>query len=105
MVQLHHPLLQLPRLVGCKAEVAHVVGAVLLRFIVAQLGLHGVGAQEGVSDEGAGQAARQDVVPQLQAQVVPAREEEEGSIELRWLLLISKSWSLNMNLVLISWSL
>lgn len=78
VVQLHHPLLQLPRLVGRKAEVAYVIGAVLLRFIVAQLGLHGVGAQEGVSDEGAGQSAGQDVVPQLQAQVVPAQKEEEG---------------------------
>lgn len=76
MVQLHHPLLQLPRLVGRKAEVAYIVGAVLLGFVVTQLGLHRVGAQEGVSYEGAGQAAGQDVVPQLQAQVVPVQKEE-----------------------------
>lgn len=72
-MQLHHSLLQLPRLVGGEAEVTHVVGAVLLGLVVAELGLHGVGAQQGVGDEGAGQTAREDVVPQLQAQVVPTK--------------------------------
>lgn len=51
MVQLHHSLLQLTCLVGRKAEVADVVGAVFLRLVVSQFGLDGVGAQKGVSDE------------------------------------------------------
>lgn len=56
-MQLHHSLLQLPRLVGGEAEVTDVVGAVLLGLVVAELGLDGVGAQQGVGDEGAGQTA------------------------------------------------
>ena len=79
MVQLHHSLLQLTCLVGREAEVADVVGAVFLRLVVSQLGLDGVGAKKGVSDEWAGQATGQDVVPQLQAQVVP---EETREVEM-----------------------
>lgn len=69
-MQLHDPLLQLPGLVGGKAELADIVAHVLLSVIVAQLSLHGVGAQQSMCDEGAGQPARDDVCPQLQAQVV-----------------------------------
>lgn len=55
-MELHHPLLQLARLIGSKAEIADVVGAVVILVVVSQLGLNGVGAQEGVSDERARQA-------------------------------------------------
>lgn len=55
-MELHHPLLQLARLIGSKAEIADVVGAVVILVVVSQLGLNSVGAQEGVSDERARQA-------------------------------------------------
>lgn len=55
-MQLHHPFLQLAGLVGGEAEVADVVGAVVVVVVVAQLGLHGVGAQKGVGDERARQS-------------------------------------------------
>ena len=51
MVQLHHSLLQLTRLVGCKAEVADIVRAMLLWLVVSQFSLDGVGAQKGVGDK------------------------------------------------------
>lgn len=70
-MKLHHSLLELASLVGGEAEVADVVRAVLLWLVVAQFGLDSVGAQQGVGDERARQATGQDVVPQLQAQVVP----------------------------------
>ncbi len=76
MVQLHHSLLQLAGLVGRKAEVADVVGAMFLGLVVSQFSLDGVGAQKGVGDKRAGQTTGQDVVPQLQAQVVPKRNPE-----------------------------
>lgn len=50
-MELHHPLLQLASLIGGKAKIADIVGAMVVLVIVAQLGLNGVGAQEGVSDE------------------------------------------------------
>lgn len=50
-MELHHPLLQLASLIGGKAEIADIVGAVVLLVVVPQLSLHSVGAQEGVSDE------------------------------------------------------
>lgn len=55
MMELHHPLLQLASLIGSEAEIADVVGAVVVLVVVAQLGLNAVGAEEGVSDEGARQ--------------------------------------------------
>lgn len=70
LVKLHDPFFQLPSLVRGEAELADIVAHVLLGIIVTQLSLHGVGAQQGVRDEGAGQAACDDVRPQLQAQVV-----------------------------------
>lgn len=72
LVQLHDPLLQLPGLVWGEAELADIVAHVLLGIMVTQFSLHGVGAQQGVRDEGARQAARDDVCPQLQAQVAPS---------------------------------
>lgn len=50
-VQLHHSLLQLTCLVGCKAEVVDVVWAMFLWLVVSQLGLDSVGAQKGVGDK------------------------------------------------------
>lgn len=76
MVQLHHSLLQLSCLVGCKAEVADIVGAMFFWLVVSQFSLDSVGAQKGVGDKRAGQATGQDVVPQLQAQVVPKETQE-----------------------------
>lgn len=78
LVQLHDPLLQLPGLVWGKAELADIVAHVLLGIMVTQFSLHSVGAQQGVRDEGARQAARDDVCPQLQAQVVPGDRERGG---------------------------
>ena len=69
-MQLHDPLLQLPGLVGGKTELTDIVAYMLLSIVVTQLSLHSVGAQQGMCDEGAGQPARDDVRPQLQAQVV-----------------------------------
>lgn len=77
-MELHHPLLQLARLIGSKAEIADVVGAVVILVVVSQLGLNSVGAQEGVSDERARQATWQHVIPQLQTQVVSVRWDEKG---------------------------
>lgn len=54
-MELHDPLLQLSRLIGCEAEVADVVGAMVVGVIVSQLGLYGVGTQQGVGHEGTGQ--------------------------------------------------
>lgn len=56
-MQLHDPLLQLPGLVGGESEVTDVIAAMVVVVIVTELGLDGVGAHEGVSDEGAGQPA------------------------------------------------
>lgn len=70
LVQLHDALLQLSCLVGGEAQLAHVVAHVLLSVMVTQLGLDGVGAQQGVGDKGAGQAPCDDVGTELQAQVV-----------------------------------
>ena len=75
-MQLHHPLLQLSSLVGGEAEVADVVGAVLVMVVVTQLRLHRVGAQQRVCDEGAGEPAREDVIPQLQTQVISVQREK-----------------------------
>lgn len=76
MVQLHHSLLQLTCLVGRKTEVTDVVWAMFLRFIVSQFSLDSVGAQKGVGDKRAGQTTGKDIVPQLQAQVVPKELQE-----------------------------
>lgn len=56
-VKLHHPLLQLSRLLGGKTEIADVVGAVLVVVVIPELGLNGVGAQQSVRDEGAREAS------------------------------------------------
>lgn len=69
-VQLHDPLFQLTGLVWGEAELTDIVAHVFLGVIVPQLRLHGVGAQQGMRDEGAGKPACDDVRPQLQAQVV-----------------------------------
>lgn len=55
-MELHHPLLQLASLIGGKAEIADVVGAVVVVVVVPQLSLNAVGAQEGVSDKRARQS-------------------------------------------------
>lgn len=70
-MKLHHSLLKLTRLVRGKAEVTNIVWAMFLWLIVSQFSLDSVGAQKGVGDKRAGETTRQDVVPQLQAQVVP----------------------------------
>lgn len=80
-MELHHPLLQLASLIGGKAEIADVVGAVVIVVVVPQLGLNGVGAQEGVSDERARQSTWQHVIPQLQTQVVSVRRDKRGGEE------------------------
>lgn len=77
-MKLHHPLLQLASLIGCKAEIADIVGAVVFLVVVSQLCLNGVGAQEGVSDERARQPTWQHVIPQLQTQVVSVRRDKRG---------------------------
>lgn len=79
LVQLDHFVLQLLRVVWREAELADVVAAVLVRVVVAELRLHGVGAQQGQGDERAGQPTRHDVISQLQAEVVPARENQCSS--------------------------
>lgn len=56
-MELHHPLLQLASLIGGKAEINDIVGAMVLVVIVPQLSLNSVGAQEGMSDERARQSA------------------------------------------------
>lgn len=76
MVQLYHSFFQLTCLVGCKAEVAYIVRAMFLRLVVSQFSLDSVGAQKGMGDKWAGQTTRQDVIPQLQAQVVPTEMQE-----------------------------
>lgn len=76
-MQLHHSLLQLSCLVGCKAKVTNVVWAVFFRLIVSEFSLHSVGAKKGVGDERAGETTGQYVVPQLQAQVVPDDSKEK----------------------------
>lgn len=55
-MKLHHPLLQLSRLIGGEAKIADVVGAVVVVVVIPELGLNGVGAQESVRDEGARKA-------------------------------------------------
>lgn len=71
LVQVHHLLLQLGRLIGRKLKLPQVVAVLhLLRIIVAQFGLHEVRAEQGVCDKGAGQPPLQDVVAHLQTQVV-----------------------------------
>lgn len=82
-MELHHPLLQLAGLIRREAELADVVGAVVVVVVVPQLGLDGVGAQEGVGDERARQPTRQHVIPQLKTEVVSVRrdrEERDGGV-------------------------
>lgn len=74
LVQLNHLIFQLFSVIRCKAKLADIVTAVLIGVIVAKLRLHSVGAQQGEGDKGAGQPARHDVISQLQAEVVPAKE-------------------------------
>lgn len=71
-MQLHHLVLQLFRLTRGYLHLLAIVVTMHLRVVLAQLRLQGIGAQESQRDEGAGEAALQDVLPQLQAQVVPA---------------------------------
>lgn len=73
LMQLHDPLLQLPGLVWGEAELTDIVAHVFLGIIVTQFSLHSVGAQKGMRDKGARQAACDNVCPQLQAQVVPGK--------------------------------
>lgn len=80
-MELHHPLLQLASLIGGKAEIADVVGAVVVMVVVPQLGLNSIGAQEGVSDKWAWQSTWQHVIPQLQTQVVSVRRDKRGGEE------------------------
>lgn len=77
LVQLHDALLQLPCLVGGKAELTDIVAYMLLSIVVTQFGLHSIGAQQGMRDEGAGQSPRDDICTQLQAQVVSAGRSRE----------------------------
>lgn len=79
LVQLDHFILQLFRVIRREAELADIVAAILIGIVVAELRLHGVGAQQGQRDERARQPTRHDVVSQLQAEVVPATEHRGGS--------------------------
>lgn len=83
-MKLHHPLLQLSRLIGGEAKIADVVGAVVVVVVIPELGLNGVGAQESVRDEGARKAPWQDVVPQLQTQVVSGRRDRKSRGKRAW---------------------
>lgn len=56
-MKLHHPLLQLSRLIGGKTEIADIVDAVLVVVVIPELGLNGVRAQQSVRDEGARKAS------------------------------------------------
>ena len=79
LVQLDHFVLQLLSVIRCEAKLADIVAAVLVGVVVAELRLHGVGAQQGQGDERAGQSAWHNVIPQLQAEVVPATEHQGSS--------------------------
>lgn len=82
-VQLHHLLLQLFALPGGQAEILHVVRAVHLRVVLAQLGLGGVGAEEGERDKGAGKDAAHDVLPQLETQEVSEKHVRDEELRVR----------------------
>lgn len=62
LVQLDDLVFQFFRVVWGEAELADVVAATLVRVVVAQFRLDGVGAQQGQRDKGAGQPAGHDVV-------------------------------------------
>lgn len=64
-MQLHDSVLQLTSLVRGEAEVTDIICAVLFLVVVSELSLYGVGAQQSVSDERAGESAGQDVITQL----------------------------------------
>lgn len=71
LVQIHDLVLQLWRLVGGNLEVLQVgTRGHILGIVVAHLGLHQIGAQQGVGDKGAGQTPLEDIIAHLQAQVV-----------------------------------
>lgn len=72
-VQLHHLLLQLFALPRSQIQVLHVVRPVDLWVVLAQLGLGGVWPQQGQRDEGTGQDAAHNVLPQLETQEVSRR--------------------------------
>lgn len=72
-MELHDFLLQLFGLVGSKAKLADVVTAQFLRVVVSQFRLSCVRAQYCMGGKGAGQAAWNHIISQLQAQVVPVR--------------------------------
>lgn len=59
-------------------EVTEINTVIFFWVIVPMFSLQGVGPQEGVGHEGAGQAARGDVLPQLKAQEVSARDRERN---------------------------
>lgn len=50
-MELHHPFFQLTSLIGSKAEIADIVGAMVIMVVVPQLCLNSIRAQEGVSDK------------------------------------------------------
>lgn len=61
-MQVQDLLLQLFGLVGSEAEVADVIASQLIRVVVSQLRLGDVWTQERMSDKGAWQTARHDIV-------------------------------------------
>ena len=78
LVQLDDLVFQFFCVVWGEAELADIVAATLVRVVVTQFRLHGVGAQQGQRDKGAGQPAGHDVVTQLQAEVVPSGGQRAG---------------------------
>lgn len=66
-------------------ELADVVWTMFLGLVVSQFSLDCVGTQEGVRDKRARETTRQDVIPQLQAQIVPKdrgrREAGDASLQ------------------------
>lgn len=65
-MELHHPFFQFTSLIGSKAEIADIVGAMVIMVVVPQLCLNSIRAQEGMSDKWARQSTWQHVIPQLQ---------------------------------------
>lgn len=82
-VQLHHLLLQLFALPGGQAQILHVVRAMHLRVVLAQLGLGSVGAEQRERDKGAGKDAAHDVLPQLETQEVSEKQKRDEELRVR----------------------
>lgn len=70
-MKLHDLLLELGRLIRRNFKLRQVILFMLIGAVVANVGLHQIAAEQRLSDKRAGQTAGHNIIPYLQAQMVP----------------------------------